>query len=219
MKTAGILLAAGNSSRLGQPKQLLTIAGETLIRRAARVLLEGGCASVFVILGAFEEECRQALSGLPVEIVCNKKWREGMGTSVAIGIATLSAKIPNADAAIISVCDQPYLDAGLIEALVSEGRSGGCSIVASDYGENLGPPALFGATHFHELTGLQGETGARQLIQIYASSTARVSFPQGHVDIDGSGDLAALHRPPASMSGAGSLSPGSGSGSKNPISS
>jgi len=83
MKTVGILLAAGCSSRLGQPKQLLTIYGETLIHRAARILLEGGCAEVHVILGAKEKECRQPLNGLPVGIIFNVKWTEGMGTFIA----------------------------------------------------------------------------------------------------------------------------------------
>ena len=190
MNCGGILLAAGASRRLGQAKQLLQLDGETLIQRAARALIDAGCAPIVVVLGAMEKECRAALEDLPTYIVFNEKWRDGMGSSIAVGMAALDAQAPNVEAALIALCDQPFLNAALIRALIHQHEISGCSVVASDYGDALGPPALFARAHFSELAQLRGEQGARRLVA--AHETARVPFPQGRADIDTPDDWRAL---------------------------
>ena len=190
MNCAGILLAAGASRRLGRAKQLLSFDGETLVHRAARVLLESGCAPLIVVLGAVDAECRAALKDLPVQIVMNENWRDGMGSSISVAISELARQEIEVEATIIAVCDQPFLSAELIRALIHQHEMIACSIVASDYGDALGPPAFFGAAHFSELAHLRGEQGARRLFQAHA--TARVHFAQGRADIDTPEDWRAL---------------------------
>ena len=191
MKCAGILLAAGASRRLGQAKQLLQFGGETLLHRAARILINGGCAPIVVVLGAVEKDCRAALEDLPVQIALNENWREGMGSSIAVAMAAIGTQAPDIAAAIIALCDQPFLDVALIRALLHQYEISGCSIVASDYGAALGSPALFARAHFAELAQLRGEQGARRLFATH--ETARVSFPQGCADIDTLSDWRALN--------------------------
>lgn len=188
MNCAGILLAAGVSRRLGQAKQLLSLDGETLIHRAARALSESGCAPLIVVLGAVDAECRAALKDLPVQFVTNENWRDGMGSSIAAAMTALSTQEP--DAAIISVCDQPFLSAEIIRALLHQHEITNSSLVASDYGGALGPPALFASQHFSELAQLRGEQGARRLF--HSHETARVLFAQGRADIDTPDDWRAL---------------------------
>ena len=190
MNYAGVLLAAGASRRLGQPKQLLQLDGETLLHRAARALVDG-CAPIIVVLGAVADECQNALQDLPVQTVVNENWRAGMGSSIAVGMATLDAQAPDVEAAILALCDQPFLNAALVGALIHQYEISGCSIVACDYGAALGPPALFARTHFAELAQLSGEQGARRLFAEY--ETACVPFPQGRADIDTLSDWRALN--------------------------
>ena len=192
MKIAGLLLAAGASQRLGQPKQLLQIDGEPLIQRAARALLDGGCAPVRVVLGAAAESCRSALSEFAVQITFNERYHQGMGTSIAVGIEALQQEKTPPEAVVVALCDQPFLDADLIAALIRQHEITNCSIIAADYGEALGPPAFFTAAHFHSLAQLNGDQGASSLFRAHADDTAHIPFPQGRTDIDTAADWRAL---------------------------
>ena len=171
---AVILLAAGASIRLGQPKQLLPYQGKTLLHHAAEIALSVG--SVTVVLGANAEPIAPALEGLPVTIVLADDWQEGMAASLRAGIRA----VEGADAALVMLCDQPLVTTELLQALLLEWEPG--SIVASDYGEALGPPCVFDRTYFPELLALTGDSGARQLLKKYPCHT--VAFPGGRVDVD-----------------------------------
>jgi molybdenum cofactor cytidylyltransferase len=189
LPVATILLAAGNSSRLGRPKQLLPFGRSTLLRHAAETAIAAALGPVTVVLGAVEQPCRDTLSGLPITIVVNAAWQEGMGTSIARamqGIGETSHR-----AALIMLCDQPAITPGVLRSLDQHQRTTGKSIVASQWDATLGPPALFTAEHFPQLRLLQGHQGARSLFQNPAILSSLVC-PEAALDIDVEEDLPSL---------------------------
>lgn len=194
MKTGIVILAAGASARLGQPKQLLRFEGETLLGKTARVALESGCHPVVVVLGAHAETCHAEISKLSLHIVRNQNWPDGMASSIRAGVEALRALDDQLEAIILLVCDQPHISAAVIRELLAA-RRGDKTIVASQYADKLGVPALFAAGYFAELENLGGDAGARLLFSKHAQATAAVSFPEGTIDIDVMADLAALDKP------------------------
>ena len=183
-QVAGVILAAGASVRLGRPKQLLRFRGETLIRRAVRLAGEAGLTPVHVVVGYRGGEVSAALGELgdTVAVVTNRDWQQGMGSSLACGVASLPA---TAAAVLVLVTDQPYLSAELLAAVMARSRNAATSLVACRYASGaVGVPALFDRRHFAELAALSGDRGARSLFARHAASLATVSFPQGDADID-----------------------------------
>lgn len=194
--TAILLLAAGSSSRLGRPKQLLPYGQGTLLRHAAQTALEADLGPVIVVLGSSEPECRETLLDLPVSMVTNLRWQEGMGTSLSCGMQSVNEV--DHEAVIIMLCDQPAITAAMLRALVQHRDGAGCSMVVSRHDENgtLGPPVLFAAQHFPQLRLLQGHDGARALFrQQPPAELGFVPCPEAAFDIDTEQDVAALaHR-------------------------
>jgi molybdenum cofactor cytidylyltransferase len=178
-----ILLAAGNSTRMGRPKQLLSHRGSTLLRHAAAVALETGFTPVVVVLGAEAEACRAALAGLPIQPVVNHAWREGMGTSLRTGIAELIRLAPQLDAVLILLHDQPRVTARRLRELVAACTPAACA-VASAYDETLGVPALFARELFADLVALSEDQGARRLLQAHRERVIPFDFPEAAHDID-----------------------------------
>ena len=181
-----IVLAAGNSSRLGRPKQLLPFGHSTLLYHAANTALASALGPVVVVLGAAEEKCRDALSGLPVTIITNPSWEEGMGNSIATGMQAINETSHRA--AIIMLCDQPAITPKILRSLDEHQRATDKSIIASEYGGTLGPPALFTAEYFLQLRSLLGQQGAKSLFRD-ASALSSLSCPEGEFDIDTEDDL------------------------------
>ncbi len=189
MKTGIILLAAGGSSRLGQPKQLLLYEGQILLRRMALTAAESQCGPVIVVLGKDADACAAELRDLPVRIAQNQEWTEGMASSLRTGLAVFLEVEPEAEAVVIMVCDQPRVNENLLRALVRQCQ-GKTSVVASSYGDTLGVPAVFARRHFPELMELRGDHGAKILLAQHADFVAAVPFPVGAIDIDAPEDLA-----------------------------
>jgi molybdenum cofactor cytidylyltransferase len=189
--TAIVILAAGASVRFGAPKQLATIEGTTLIRRAAETALRSGCGSVVAVLGANAARVEPELAGLPVVCAFNSDWESGMGTSIAAGMKALSSQ--QLEAVILTVCDQPFVSADLLNDLVRLGQSTCKGIVASEYADTRGVPTLFAARYFPELSSLKGKEGAKKVIEAHAEDVACVPFPQGDWDIDCIEDLERLN--------------------------
>ena len=184
-----IILAAGASSRMGRPKQLLpSFDGQSLLRRAAVEAIRSGCRPVVVVTGAHADQSRREVADLSVHVIDNPQWASGMGSSLRVGLAALEALNDRANAALVTVCDQPFVAAPVLEALATAYRSSGKGIVASEYGGTLGVPALFAREHFAELAELLGAVGAKQVIAAHASDVVRVPFPEGMIDIDTSED-------------------------------
>lgn len=187
-KIAGLLLAAGGSTRLGQPKQLLEWKGKTLIRRAAEALLGAGCDPVVVVVGSMAESCRLELDGLTLEIVENTEWRSGMSSSIRSGLESLLETDPHLDAVLITLVDQPKITKDQLKSLLDRYGETSAPIVAAEYDGVAGVPALFDRRHFPALSNLTGDKGARDLIRKDAHLVA-IPLPEAGVDIDTLADL------------------------------
>lgn len=180
-----VVLAAGGSSRFGQPKQLLPYLGRTLVEHAVRTALASGAAEVVVVVGAEGPEIRKRLQGLRVRIVTNEAWAEGMGGSIARGVAALSEGV---DATVIALADQPRITPEHLRALAE--RTSQEPIVASSYDGIVGAPCAFARPQFARLLALTGEEGARHLIR--AANVAVIEFAAANVDVDTPSDYRAL---------------------------
>jgi molybdenum cofactor cytidylyltransferase len=179
-----IILAAGASTRMGKPKQLLEYKGRSLIQHAVEVAIASVCYPIIVVLGAYAEDIKPEIATLSVEAIENSFWQQGMSTSIRIGIETLNKSNCKAEAAILMLCDQPFVSPCLIERLIKVYQTTQAPIVASEYDRILGVPALFDRTLFPQLTILSNDTGAKKIIQKYVRQVAKVSFPEGIIDID-----------------------------------
>lgn len=186
---AAVVLAAGASTRLGQPKQLVRVEGEPLVRRTARLAVEAGCSPVVVVLGFEAGQMRPELNGLAVEAVENSQWREGMGTSLRCGVEALRNMEPVPESVLLLVCDQPRLSLRHLRELVARHRSGKQAITTSAYAGTMGVPAVFARELFGELVRLEGDQGARGVIRRHAEQAKGISWPEGGVDLDDPKDL------------------------------
>jgi len=130
---------------------------------------------------------------MPVVIAANRAWATGMAaSSIRTGLETVLEAAPHSDAVVLTLCDQPLVTAELLDGLVHEWRRTGRSIVASDYGEGYGVPALFARSWFAELASLTGDIGAKAILRTHAAQMALVPFPGGAIDVDSRADYARL---------------------------
>lgn len=185
-----ILLAAGASTRMGRPKQLLEIDGRPLVLRAVEAALAAPVWPVVVVLGAHADQVRPLLAPHPVLTVENAAWPEGMASSLREGVQCLRQFSRRLEAAVVALCDQPALDATVITRLLTAHRTGGRGMVAARYAGRLGAPALFHRRHFPALAALTGEAGARDLLNGGIEPVEAVDFPDLATDLDTPADLA-----------------------------
>jgi molybdenum cofactor cytidylyltransferase len=179
-----IVLAAGNSSRLGRPKQLLPYRGRTLVMHVAGEALAAGLRPVVVVTGAYRAEVEEVLKGEPVGLVYNPDWETGMASGIVAGLSNMLLLHPDMGAVIIAVCDQPFISSTLLQQLVSTFDMSGKGIVACAYADSVGTPVLFGRYYFGQLLALSGSEGAKKLLKQYPDDLAVIAFPNGHIDID-----------------------------------
>lgn len=180
--TGIIILAAGSSSRLGQPKQNLLYKGKTLLKNAIDTASSSLCKPVIVVLGANADVIKPTIENLPVSILQNEEWREGMASSIRLGITELKKIEPKATSVVLMLCDQPFVNAESINKLVqSQSKKG---IVACAYNDTIGVPVLFDKFYFDELLKLKGQEGAKALLTKHPDDIAKIDFPLGSVDID-----------------------------------
>lgn len=158
-----VILAAGASTRLGRPKQLVALEGVPLVTRAASTALAAHLGPVIVVLGSSAEEVAGALEGLDVTLVRNARWAEGMGTSIAAGVAVADADSACA-AVILLACDQPRVPPGHLRTLAESWRAGAGDVIGSAYGGTVGIPALFSRSRFGALRDLPPASGAKHLL-------------------------------------------------------
>lgn len=178
-----ILLAAGNSSRMGSPKQLLPVEGTALLVRTIRTLSSSGVLrNILVVLGAHAPELEGLVLQEGASVIVNDQWSRGMGSSLKLGVAHLMRQTVLPCGLLISVCDQPFLTAEVIRAVAIKADEH--SIIASDYGGSLGPPSCFGSSFFSALLTLPDDAGARMLFNRYPEKLIKVSFPEGATDLD-----------------------------------
>jgi molybdenum cofactor cytidylyltransferase len=184
-----IVLAAGASTRMGQPKLLLEVGAIPLVRRVAEAAAGSRAGSVLVVTGDQDAAIREAL-GDTAPTLRNDIAGEGLASSIACGVAEADAR--GATAVVLLLADQPAVSAGLLDHLLDAYESGR-DPVASDYEGGPGPPALFARRHYAALRALQGDRGAKALLQSEGDDVARVSFPEGALDVDTPADFARAH--------------------------
>lgn len=182
-KVGGIVLAAGGSSRLGGPKQLLQFKGKSLLRHAAEAMSASICDPAVVVLGAESERSAKEIEGLAVTVCVNEDWRSGMSSSINAGLAKLIEIEPDLDAVLVSLCDQPLITAEMLDRFVERFRVSDSAVVAASYNGVYGVPALFSRKMLVELSKLEGDKGARNLIR-NCSDIATIDLPEATVDID-----------------------------------
>jgi molybdenum cofactor cytidylyltransferase len=196
-----IILAAGSSSRMGRPKQLMHYRGKSLVRLVADEARANEGHLVTVVLGANAEPVAKELADAGVYLVANPEWQSGMASSIRVGLRRLLAAAPDTGYCIIAVCDQPYINAAVFEGLKSTQGATGKGIVASGYGGAFGVPALFTDAYFDALLQLTGQEGAKVLIRQHEADVAIYPFEQGNVDIDTMADYNRLSDPGAGNGG------------------
>ncbi len=186
---AALVLAAGSSSRLGRPKQLLVYQRETLLHRAVRTVLAAGYAPVIVVTGALDAELRRAAADLPCRAVHAPGWAAGMGASIRAGLGALA---PPATAVLIMSCDQPLVSAPQLAELARRRQATGAPAVAAAYADTFGIPALFAADALTDLRDIRPEQGAKALLARYGDALELVPVAEAAFDVDTPAAYAAL---------------------------
>ncbi|ANZ15534.1 putative MobA-like protein [Streptomyces noursei ATCC 11455] len=192
-RVAGLLLAAGGGRRLGgRPKALLDHRGRPLVEHAARVLRDGGCGPVHIVLGAAAEAVRERADLAAYGVSVNPGWARGMGSSLRVGLAALAGS--GADAVVVSLVDQPGIGAAAVARVVAA-CTGRDALAAAAYGGERGHPVLFGAERWAEIAAdAEGDRGARSYLRRHAGALTLVEC--GDVaepyDIDTPDDLRRL---------------------------
>lgn len=187
-----IILAAGASTRLGKPKQLLPFRKKNLLRYIMEEAIASDTGPVIVVVGAHAARLAGEMSDYKINVIQNIGWEEGMASSIRCGIESLQLFEPGCDGAILLMCDQPYVNASLIKELVATAGETHKPVVTCRYANTVGPPALFSKSIFPELLELTGDTGARRIVERHLGEVAMINFPQGDIDIDTSADYEAL---------------------------
>lgn len=186
-----VILAAGGSKRMGSPKQFLTYKGHSLLRHVVEVAIKSDVTLTYVVAGAEVSRMQTELGNLPIRIVENPHWHEGLSSSIRAGISALPDTF---SAAVLMLCDQPKVTTKLLNTIIMSYQLTGKLIVACEYEEILGVPALFDRSLFPELLKLKGDQGAKGIITRYADAAVQISFPEGAIDIDTPFDYEALTR-------------------------
>lgn len=192
LRTAGVLLAAGASSRMGSNKMRLELDGEPLVRRAARRALEAGLEPVVVVLGRDADVVRAALHGLPCRFATNADFAGPTSGSLHRGIEALP---PEVDAVVVMLGDMVHVTAEMLRQVVDTARRTGAPLVVSRYGEVEAPPLLFRRPLWAELLACVGEGCGKRVVRAHRSEAAVVEWPaEALADVDTPEDFAAARR-------------------------
>lgn len=204
-----IILGAGASTRMASPKQLVFYRGKTLLEHAICTAQRADCGQVVVVLGAHAELITRSLninrdpycadSGHNKKLnfgrnrthfLHNSRWSEGQSNSIVLGV--WAALLTNSQAAVIMLCDQPWINALDLKNLIAAQSRSPVGISAATYAQTIGVPACFSRSRFGELLQLKGDRGAKTLLTKYIDYIERVAIPNAEMDIDTPADLRRL---------------------------
>ena len=178
-----VILAAGGSQRMGTPKQLIRFDGRTLLRRAVDTAVASVCHPIVVVIGAHAEPMRRELHSLPVMIAHNPEWATGIGSSLRVAIETLGTA-GDIEGAVITLSDQPLVTADAVNRLVDAHYGTGKDIVVSEYADTHGAPAFISKRFFDEVAALNGDEGARRVVDRHLDEVMTVPLAEAVLDLD-----------------------------------
>ncbi len=188
---AGIVLAAGSSTRMGHNKLLLELHGETLVRRSARAAIAAGLSPVIVVLGHEAERVREELLDLACQPVLNPQHNRGAGVSLRFGVT----QVGDAGAIVLCLADMPFVTAGMLASLVARYRETGAPLVMSRYGDVEAPPHLFDRSLFGELMAGEDERCAKPIIRRHMQEAVVADWPaEALQDVDLAADYEQVRR-------------------------
>lgn len=193
-KLSVIILAAGEASRMGQPKQLLELNGQTLLNRCLTKATALPAEAVVVVLGAHLAQTQPIVDafGKGVHTVVNPAWASGMGGSIAQGIDKVLEVAPSAEATFILLADQPLVSVAKLHEMLSFYENNANPIVASAYHDTFGVPAIFARSMFDTLQQLEGKTGAKKVMKQHWGQLAQFELPEAAFDVDTPEDFAQI---------------------------
>ena len=189
-----VLLAAGASTRMGTPKQLLNLGGVSLIRRAAEQALDSGCHPAVVVLGANADLIAPELDDLAIQVAVNRDWKVGMSSSIRCGLKKLLTIDSQVQTVILFLADQPNVTGIALRRLTTAHVQSGFGLVAASYSGRIGTPALFSRFYFNDILELEGQGGAKNLLERHAPCVLPIEFPEAACDLDTPEDVAVFAR-------------------------
>jgi len=186
-RVGGVVLAAGQSTRMGTNKMLLELGGRTLVRRAVSTALSAGLDPVLVVVGHESERVQAELTDLACGSVLNPEYASGMNTSLRSGIQALPGDVAGA---MVVLGDMPLVDAPMLRALVTAFRRSGAPLAVSTYGDVVAPPILYGRELFAELRALEAQACGKSVIKRHRGEAAEVAWPREILtDLDSPADV------------------------------
>ena len=188
---SAILLAAGESKRMGRLKQLLPLGKTSVVEQAIDNLLNSEVIEVIVVVGYRAEEIIKKIATKPVKIALNPIYHQGMSTSIIAGLNLVNAR---ARAIMLALADQPFIDSQTINRLIDEFRNHNKGIAIPTYQSQRGHPIIFAIKYKQELSGLKGDIGGRQIIERHPDDVLEVAVtsPGINIDIDTTNDYSSL---------------------------
>ncbi len=179
-----LIVAAGESKRLGTPKQILQFEGQSLLNRLVSIVTGTVAYPITIVLGAEAAAIQAQLPDDSLHVVINEEWKEGMGSSIRFGLKQMIDTDPDMDGVMILVCDQPFIKSESIQSLIQIQKSTGLPMAACFYEDIVGTPALFHQSMFSDLLKLAGDTGAKKIMKDKLDNVAKLNFEKGVIDID-----------------------------------
>jgi molybdenum cofactor cytidylyltransferase len=178
---SAILLAAGESKRMGKPKLLLPIGNDTILGKTIDNVLSSRVDEVIVVLGAEAQEIKKAIAGKPAKVVFNPDYRQGMSTSLTTGLKQVSAR---AQRVMVALCDQPFIEKKTYNRLIEESLDSGKGIIVPTYKAKRGNPIIFSINYKDELMGLEGDVGGKEILRRHPDDVLEVAVDSESIYIN-----------------------------------
>ncbi|MBT8282187.1 MAG: nucleotidyltransferase family protein [Muriicola sp.] len=192
MKIATIILAAGSSSRMGKPKQLLPWGNTTLLGHSIQQAKNSSADEVLVVLGAQADLIKKKVDPFNPEVIINKDWQKGLGGSIGTGVSHLLSQEQQPDAILIMLADQPLITSAYLDEIITHYHKGSGDIICTEYGSKSGVPAIFDKKYFSDLQNLEGDNGAGKLIAKHHKTSLSLNAGYKVKDLDTPEDYISL---------------------------